>query len=93
MSLEQYNSLMSGMLKQWHTLTKPRAEIERRERRVCWECKRFGYLACNCRNRKEEMKGKLILQNKFEMIVSRVMQCRVRKEVSMRRQEMEERGV
>ena len=93
MSLEQYNSLMSEMLNQWCALTKLRTEIERREGRVCWECKRFGYLACNCRNRKEEMKGKLILQNKFEMIVSRVMQCRVRKEVSMRRQEMEERGV
>ena len=72
-SLEQYNSLISGMLKQWYALTKLRAEIERRERRVCWECKRFRYLACNCRNRKEEIKGKLTPQNKFEVIASRVM--------------------
>jgi len=55
MSLKQYNSLISGMLKQWHALTKLRAEIERREERVYWECKRFGHLTCNCRNRKEEI--------------------------------------
>jgi len=34
MSLEQYNSLMSRILNQWYTLTKLKAEIERREERV-----------------------------------------------------------
>ena len=88
MSLEQYNSLMSEMLNQWCALTKLRTEIERREGRVCWEYKRFRHLACNCRNRKKEMKGKLTPQNKFEVIASRVMQCRVREEVKTRRNEM-----
>jgi len=80
MSLEQYNSLVGGMLNQWHALAKLRAEIEDREERVCWGCKRFGHLACNCRNKKGEEKGRLIPQNKFEVIASRVMQCRVREE-------------
>jgi len=34
MSLEQYNSLVGGMLNQWHALAKLRAEIEDREGRV-----------------------------------------------------------
>ena len=76
---------------QWHALTKLRAEIEKRKERVCQECKRFGYLVHNCRNRKEEMKGKPISQNEFEVIKSRIMQCRVREEV--RRQETGEKKV
>jgi len=52
---------MSRMLNQWHTLAKLRAEIEGREGRVCWKCKRFRHLACNCRNRTREMKEKPIL--------------------------------
>jgi len=90
MSLEQYNSLVGRMLNQWHALAKLRAEIEDREERVCWGCKRFGHLACNCRNKKGEEKGRLIPQNKFEVIASRVMQCRVREEVKVRKQEMME---
>ena len=88
MFLEQYNSLMSRMLNQWHALTKLRAEIEGREERVCWRCKRFGHLAYNYRNKKGEEKGRLIPQNKFEVIASKVMQCGVREEVKVRRQEI-----
>jgi len=58
---------------------------------VCWRCKRFGHLACNCRNKKWEKKEKLILQNKFEVIASRVIYCRVREEVKVRRQEITEK--
>ena len=72
MSLEQYNSLMSSMLNQQCALTKLRAEIGERKGRMCWECRKFGHLVCNCRNKKEEAKGKLVLQNRFEVIVSRV---------------------
>ena len=93
MSLEQYNSLMSRMLNQWHALAKLRAEIEGRKERVYWKCKRFRYLVHNCRNRKKEIKKKLAPQNKFEVIANRVMQCRVREAVSVRRQEMEEKGI
>lgn len=39
------------------------------------------------------MKGKLILQNKFKIIASRVMQCEVKEEVQVRRQKMAEIGV
>jgi len=79
---------MSGMLNQWHTLTKLRAEIKGREERVCWKCRKFGHLVYNCRNRKKEIKGKLTSQNKFEMIASRVMQYRVKEEIKVRRQEI-----
>jgi len=60
------------MLNQWCTLAKLRIKIEEREKRVYWEYKRFRYLACNYRNRKKEMKGKLTSQNKFEVIANRV---------------------
>ena len=86
MSQSQYNPLMSNLLNQKHTLAKLRAELEGKRERICQCCKRFGHLACNCRNKKE-VKGKLISQNKFEVIASRVMQCKVREEVKVRRQE------
>jgi len=92
MSLEQYNFLMGSMLNQWHALAKLRAEIEGKEERVCWRCRKFGYLAYNCRNMKEA-KGKLVSQNRFEVIASRVIQCGVRKETKVKRQKIVEERV
>jgi len=60
------------------TLTKLRAKLERREERKYFDYKRFGYLACNCRNKNEEKKGKPIPRNKFEVLLSRVMRYGVR---------------
>ena len=88
MSLEQYNSFMDGMLNQWHALAKLRAEIEGKEGRECWGCKRFKHLAHNYKNKKGKEKGKLISQNKFEVIASRVIQCEVREKIKIRRQEV-----
>jgi len=88
MSQSQYNSLMSSLLNQKYALTKLRAELEGRKERMCWCCRKFGYLACNCRNKRGEMKGKPIPQNKFEIIVSRVIQCGVEGKVKVRRQEV-----
>ena len=92
MSLEQYNSLMGSMLNQQHALAKLRAEIEGKKGRVCWGCRRFGHLVHNCRNMKEA-KGKPVSQNRFEVIVSRVMQCGVKEEAKVRRQKTVEEGV
>ena len=72
MSLDQYNSFMSRMLNQQYALAKLKAEMEGREERVYWGCKRFEHLVHNCRNNKKEEKRKLIPQNKFEVIVSSV---------------------
>jgi len=47
-------------------------------------CKGFGHLVCNCRNKKEGEKGTIVLQNKFEVLKSRVMQCGVREKVIRR---------
>ena len=87
----QYNSLMSSLLNQKHALTKLRAELEEGRRRICRYCKKFGHLVHNCRNKKEEVKKKPISQNKFEVIASRVMQCGVREEIKVRRQEVVEK--
>jgi len=84
---------MGSMLNQWHALAKLRAEIEGREERVCWGCRKFGHLVCNCRNKKEEEKEKPIPQNRFEVIASRVMQCGVREKVKVRKQETMEKGM
>jgi len=66
---------MSTMLKEKHALAKLRAELEGRKGKLCWCCKKFGYLVCNCRNKKEEGEGVAMPQNKFEILSSRVMQC------------------
>jgi len=61
------------MLNQRCVLAKLRAEIEGREGRMCWGCKKFGHLTRNCRNKEEEEKRETIPQNKFEVLSSRVM--------------------
>jgi len=81
---------MSGLFNQKHTLAKLRAELEERRGRICRCCKKFGHLAHNCRNEKKKVKGKPISQNKFEVIASRMMQCGVREEIKVRKQEMVE---
>ena len=87
MSLEQYNSILSSMLKQKWSLARLREELKERKGKLCFSCKKFGHLAWNCRNKKEEEKGTTALQNKFEVLSSRVMQCEVEERV-VRRQEV-----
>jgi len=84
MSLEVYNQLLSNMLNQRWTLAKLRTELEGREGRLCRLCGNFGHLTWNCR-REGEQKKKEEERNKFEVLRSRVMQCRVRE---VRRQEV-----
>jgi len=76
MSQEQYNTLLSNLLREKHALVKLRVELEGRKRKLYKCCKRFGHLARNCRNKNEEGKGATTPQNKFEVLSSRVMQCR-----------------
>ena len=85
MSLQQYNSLMSNLLKQKHALTSLRAKLEEKKERECWSCKGFGHLAQNCRNKEGKEKRGTAPQNKFEVLSSRVMQCDV-KERMIRKQ-------
>ena len=88
MSQSQYNSLISSLLNQKCAFAKLRAKLEGGRKRMYQCCKKFRYLAHNCRNKKKEVKGKQISQNKFKVIVSRVMQYGVREEVKVERQEM-----
>jgi len=81
MSQEQYNTLMSNLLREKRALAKLRVELEGRRGKLCRSCKGFGHLARNCRNRKEEGKRAETSQNKFEVLRSRVMQCGVEERV------------
>ena len=81
MSQEQYNNLLSSLLKEKHALAKLRVELEERKGKLCKSYKRFGHLARNYRNRKGEKKGVEIPQNKFEVLKSRVIQCGVEERV------------
>jgi len=77
MSQEQYNNLLSNLLKEKRTLAKLRVELEGRRGKLCRCYRKFRYLAQNCRNKREGEKGIAIPQNKFEILSSRVMQCGV----------------
>jgi len=72
---------MSNLLNKKRALAKLRAELEGRKGKLCRCCKRFGHLARNCRNKRREEEGTVIPQNKFEVLKSRVMQCRVEERV------------
>jgi len=74
MSLQQYDSLMSNLLKEKCALALLRARLEGKRERECWSCKGFGHLARNCRRQKEEEKEIVVSQNKFEVLRSRIMQ-------------------
>jgi len=45
MSQEQYNALMSSLLKEKYALAKLREELEGRKRKLCRNCKGFRHLA------------------------------------------------
>jgi len=81
MSQEQYNSLMSSLLKEKRALAKLRKELEGRKGKLCRCCKGFGHLARNCRKLKEGVEGTVVPRNKFEVLRSRVMQCGVEERV------------
>jgi len=81
MSQDQYKTLLSNLLKEKHALAKLRVELEERKGKLCRSCKGFGHLARNCRKLKEERKGTVVPQNKFEVLESRVMQCGVEERV------------
>jgi len=70
MSQEQYNTLMSNLLREKRALVKLRVEIEGRKGKLCRSCKGFGHLARNCRNRKKGKKEAERPQNKFEILKS-----------------------
>jgi len=81
MSQEQYNALLSNLLREKRALAKLRVELEGRKGKLCRSCKGFGHLARNCRNKNEEGKGATMPQNKFEVLSSRVMQCSIEEKV------------
>jgi len=87
MSQQQYNSILSSMLQERHALAKLRAELEERREKICQSCKKFRHLAQNCKNKREGEKKEAIPPNKFEVLNSQVMQCRI-KETMIKRQEV-----
>jgi len=72
MSQEQYNTLLSNLLREKHTLTKLRVELEGRKGKLCRSCRGFRHLAQNCRKEKKKEKGVVTPQNKFKILSSRV---------------------
>jgi len=79
---------MRNLLKEKHALTKLREELEGRREKLCRSYKGFGHLACNYRNKGGEKKGKVVPQNKFEILMSRVMQCGLEKRIIKRQKEV-----
>jgi len=73
MSQEQYNTLLSNLLREKCTLAKLRIELEGRKEKLCRSYRGFRYLARNCRNKRKGEKGIATSQNKFEALSSRVM--------------------
>jgi len=75
---------MSVILNEKQALAKLRAELEGRKGKLCFNCKKSGHLAQNCRNKEEKGKRGVASQNKFEMLSSRMMQCGVEEKVIRR---------
>ena len=65
------------MLKEKHTLAKLRVELKERKGKMYFECKKFGHLVYNCRNKGVGEKKTSASQNRFEMLSSRVIRYRV----------------
>jgi len=62
--------------------------LEGRKKRKCWNCRKFGHLAYNCRTKREKEKRREEKpQNKYKVLTTRVMQYRVRDKVKVRQQE------
>jgi len=80
---------MSIMLKEKYALTKLRAELEGRKRKMCFECKKFGHLVRNCRNKRKKGKRTSVPQNRFEVLLSRVMRygVEIRRQRSKKKEE------
>jgi len=57
MSQEQYNTLLSNLLREKRALAKLRVELEGRKGKLCRCCKGLRHLVQNCRKLKEEEKG------------------------------------
>jgi len=72
---------MSNLLNEKCALAKLRAELEGRKGKLCRCCKGFRHLARNYRKQKETEKGITMPQNKFEVLRSRIMQCRIEEKV------------
>ena len=77
----------------WEPSHNIRTELEGRKGKKYFSCRKFGHLVHNRRNSVGEEKGKPIPKNKFEVLVSQVMQCEVRGEVEVRQQERGEEEV
>jgi len=71
MSQQEYNQFLSNLLKEKQALASLRAKLEGKREREYWQYRKFGYLAYNYR--KEKKGKKVIPQNKFEMLLSKVM--------------------
>jgi len=68
---------LSNLLKEKRVLAKLREELEERKEKLCKSCKKFRHLARNYKKKRKEEEGTVISQNKFEVLKSRVMQCKV----------------
>jgi len=77
---------MGNLLNKKHVFAKLRAELEKRKEKLCYCCKKFRHLVQNYRNKREEKKRKIVSQNKFEVLKTRVMQYDKREKI-IRRQE------
>ena len=78
---------MSSLLKEKHALTKLKEKLKRRREKLCRKYKGFRYLAQNYRNKGKKKKERVTLQNKYEVLSSRVIQYRIEERIT-RRQEV-----
>jgi len=74
MSQQQYNNLISNLLKEKQALTLLRTQLEEKREREYQSYRKFRYLAHNYRiKKKKKKKKKEKAQNQFEILASRVM--------------------
>ena len=65
--------------------------MEGRKEKMCFEYKKFRHLTHNCRNKEVGEKKTSASQNRFEMLLSRVMKCGL--EIRKQKRERKEKEV
>jgi len=76
---------LSNILKEKQALALLKVQLEEKREKEYWSCRKFRHLVHNYRTKKEKKKKKKEKpQNKYGMLATRMMQCKIRDKVEVK---------